>query len=88
MRRVQLIRQDLAAFTNSTLQSLETVSTFPATIAQGGPGAAAPANRSSAKSLLIQENPGQSRPFYGRGAACQVFLTRPGYVNAEIRPDE
>ena len=42
----------------------------------------------SAKSLLIQENPGQSGPCYGQGAACQVFLTRPGRVNAEIRPDE
>lgn len=49
---------------------------------------AAPHHRSSAKSLLMHTNPGQSGPFYGRDAACQVFLTRPGHVNAEIRLDE
>ncbi|MNE19773.1 hypothetical protein D3C80_1128670 [compost metagenome] len=49
-------------------------------------------HRSSAKSLLLLINPGQSRPCFGRGAACQLFLTRPDRVasdrNAEIRPDE
>jgi hypothetical protein len=51
-----------------------------------------PHNRSSAKSLLLLLNPGQSRPCYSRGAACQLFLTRSDCVandrNAEIRPDE
>lgn len=43
---------------------------------------------SSAKSLLMQANPGQSRPCYGRGAACQVFLTRRDRMKAENRADE
>jgi hypothetical protein len=50
------------------------------------------AYRSSAKSLLLLANPGQSRPCFGQGAACRIFPTRPDRVasdrNAEIPPDE
>jgi hypothetical protein len=51
-----------------------------------------PYNHSSAKSLLLFINPGQSRPCFGQGAARRFFPTRPDRVandrNAEIPPDE
>ncbi|WP_223538819.1 hypothetical protein, partial [Pseudomonas sp. BF-R-12] len=51
-----------------------------------------PHNHSSAKSLLLFINPGESRPCFGQGAACRIFPTRPDRVatdrNVEIPPDE